>query len=781
MSYRPQAHSGSHSPYGREDGHDQYRAYRDQPSGSYSSRPRPEDERYAGQDYDHRHHGMSSYHRDGHRQPGYPGSPNRQGQSDYHQPSSSYRPLHDTRSGYIPPHLRNTPPFPPTLSASQPIPVQPDSSRHYSTSATSSSYRPRDRTPTPPPMSLPSSEYLELSKPTQPLKGDQVVPKLLVLDLNGALVYRNRSSADRRKSSPRPYLQSFLEYVFLPDLDPNTYVTRPWEVFVWSSAQPHNVRGMVEGALGTRWSDGIWDEETDRGKAARESGEGRLLGVWARDKMGLAASDYTRRVQTTKDLRKVLDHLQATQPNTSEPAPLFDQKTIMLLDDSPLKAIHQPFNQLVIPEFGHKEHIDSKRAISSLDSSAHGVAPDLDGLDQTLLAVVGVLDELKDVSNVPAWMRAGGLRLDEMMDEEVTLETLPSHAGFSHWFKDPPILKHWVEAGKVALQRRGIEIRHGIEPDSNVTASQSSSPSRTQLRSPMWKREASYSPSRPTSPTQRQSRGASPQKYGSSSRRDYSTSVKVDDDELPDDYHRLSQVPESSVSSAPSASLPSQSTQALQPYDLAGHLDRIIDNYSSLTVNQKNQLRSASMILSRLPATPVISTSKGSSGKNVKSQAASTDEMARNGNGRVEKQAKQPGEPSHSVFTASTGAAAPAAAAATAAPSTSGSGDVSGSTSSSGKKKARFEAEFAAAKKLNGQLSKQTFRAQRHLELTRQQDEMRNAKQARKQHNIARESKKKEWKEKRRGQGGKGQPAKGARNGSHKSAGAGEGGEGFDG
>ncbi|OCF45029.1 hypothetical protein I317_01080 [Kwoniella heveanensis CBS 569] len=642
------------------------------------------------------------------------------------------------------------PPFPSTLPSPPPTgPSCLDQSRQYATRAHLGP-RPRDRTPTPPPILLPSTEYLELSKPTPPLKGDHVIPKLLVLDLNGALVYRNRSSADRRRSSPRPYLQSFLEYVFLPDADAGPSVRRPWEVFVWSSAQPHNVRGMVEGALGTRWSEGIWNEETSRSKAAREGGEGRLLGVWARDKMGLAASDYTRKVQTTKDLRKVLDHLQSFRSSASDSVPHFDEKTIMLLDDSPLKAVHQPFNQLVIPEFGHKEHIDSKKAVMALESAANGDISASGSLDQTLLAVVGVLDELREVSNVPAWMRAGGLRLDEMMDEDVTLETLPSHADFSHWYQDPTILRHWVEAGRSALQRRGIEIRHGIEADSNVVPSQGSSPSRPQMRSPLWKREASYSPSRPTSPTYRQNLSGSGPRDGSPRRRDYSTTIKVDDDELPDDNNdTVNTAPGLTAAQTPPKPQSSSVTtpaERLLPADLARHLDRIIDNYGNLSVNQKNQLRSASTILSKIPADPCST---------APAQIPKANGKAK-GKAKAENGSEQPGEPSYSALTAASGAGvgagasagtSTAAAAATTAPSTTGGGSASGG--SSGKKKARFEAEFAAAKKLNGQLSKQTFRAQRHLELTRYQDEMRAAKQARKEQNIARQAKQKAVKDKR--------------------------------
>lgn len=122
-----------------------------------------------------------------------------------------------------------------------------------------------------------------------------------MLDLNGALVYRSASGpAKQRRAYPRPFLHNFLEYLFGPDAD-----GRAWEVFVWSSAQPHNVRKMVETTFGPVYSRGIWDQpepEKDElhdegkeqsgevhmdGQQAPSSEQGHLLGVWARDKMSL--------------------------------------------------------------------------------------------------------------------------------------------------------------------------------------------------------------------------------------------------------------------------------------------------------------------------------------------------------------------------------------------------------------------------------------------------------------------------------------------------------------
>ncbi|WWC87509.1 uncharacterized protein L201_002399 [Kwoniella dendrophila CBS 6074] len=485
-----------------------------------------------------------------------------------YQPHNQYTPEVNRNTYNAPYHKEshNPPPrssfnqlpaFPPTLPVRRPPspishPEPSSQSRNYSTQ-TPRSPRPRDRTITPPPVSLPPQEYLDLSSQSSDnLESDKLIPKLLVLDLNGALVFRNRSS-DGRKSYPRPYLGSFLEYLFLPTPKEEK---RGWEVFVWSSAQPHNVRGMVEHAFGPRFIEGIWEPDTQRGRIAKENGEGRLLGVWARDKMGLKESDYSRKVQTTKDLRKVLDHLRHPPTEVNKPPYEFDERTIVLLDDSPLKAIYQPFNQVVIPEYGKEEYQNSKSIAGLIDS---GIGSENDGMDRTLLAVIGILDGLKNISNVPSWIRYGGLTdltMNQTEDSDIKVENLPSHDDFKHWFEDEKIFDNWVEKGKQALAERGIEVKHGILPDNSQPSEQNSKPS-----SPRTKR---HSPTR------------------SFGKRGYHTNNGIDDDEV--------------SSSEPQTG----GSRELKPLDITKYLDELISQTSSLTIQQKNSLISARKVISDL-------------------------------------------------------------------------------------------------------------------------------------------------------------------------------------
>ncbi|BEJ11298.1 hypothetical protein CspHIS471_0107200 [Cutaneotrichosporon sp. HIS471] len=321
------------------------------------------------------------------------------------------------------------------------------------------------------PRSSPARDTFQL-KPPRPLyiayscerytTSGPTVPKLLVLDLNGALVYRTERGSSPRTAYPRPFLANFLSYLF--DNDPDG---RGYEVLVWSSAQPHNVRNMVESTFEPDLHRGVWETEPREEKEGREArGDGRLLDVWARDKMGLSQAAYRQKVQTVKDLRKVTDEYKA-----------YDEKTTVLLDDSPLKAMHQPWSQVIIPEYDRPEFTDSRSAADHLWSTTtdFGVTPttadgsEEPGMDNILLGVIGILEALRGVDNVPGWVRTGHINTPEKITEHpshtITLADLPSDEGFVPWFKDAAAHAYWVKRGKEALTRRRIPVTHGLMPD----------------------------------------------------------------------------------------------------------------------------------------------------------------------------------------------------------------------------------------------------------------------------------------------------------------------------
>ncbi|KIY62024.1 hypothetical protein CYLTODRAFT_494919 [Cylindrobasidium torrendii FP15055 ss-10] len=291
----------------------------------------------------------------------------------------------------------------------------------------------------------PSAEYqAQMVEPSEALSRPSDIRKLLVLDLNGTLLNRDdyhkqglwdnndwgtygrghavgRPPPRPRTMRKRPYLKSFLRYLFHDD-------TQAWlDTMVWSSAARGNVDDMVFKAFG--------DERTN------------LAAIWARDTLGLTSAQYTGKTQTNKNLEKPWSRCgfdKEAARDTSDPltpiatTSLHSAKTTILLDDSPLKAQQQPWNQLTIPEYtaqmrrldedaeeARRNLEDAKASMLTFSESDAAEAQDalkeaeeesaaLDaGLDSTLLAVIGVLDAIKMESSVVAWMYNGGLSLQE--------------------------------------------------------------------------------------------------------------------------------------------------------------------------------------------------------------------------------------------------------------------------------------------------------------------------------------------------------------------------------
>ncbi|KAF8800409.1 hypothetical protein BYT27DRAFT_7117611 [Phlegmacium glaucopus] len=342
--------------------------------------------------------------------------------------------------------------------------------------------------------------------------GPSLSRKLLILDLNGTLVYRSRHKPppDRSKrrlvdpyadttlprplrpTYPRPYLKSFTEYLFHPH-------TKAWlDTMIWSSAQPHSVDDMVNRCFGER----------------REE----LVAVWARDTLGLDEKDYHRKVQTTKDLARPwasLKHFPSSSTSSSssvsESLQTHSAQTTLLLDDSPLKAKLQPWNHICIREYtaelrkadleiwagerqrGYEpaeitelpdheadmpaENVNSSEMPSDSRKSkgqkqmkkmeARGLleASIVNTYDQTLLAIVGILDHIRHESNVAGWVRGGGLtRITPTAKSRLLTQTSNEDVAdtTTQWFHNASIHRYWVHHGLRALERLGIVACAGI-------------------------------------------------------------------------------------------------------------------------------------------------------------------------------------------------------------------------------------------------------------------------------------------------------------------------------
>lgn len=238
-----------------------------------------------------------------------------------------------------------------------------------------------------------------------------------------------------------------------------------------------------------------------------------------------------------KDLRKLLAHInRRDRPmspghRTLSPGTAFTMKNTILVDGYWSASRLQPLNHLLIKEFGHVEHPKTQSATrcfmeedersetsprirgpdirgsaqilhlvfgpSSSDfydrycRDSSNVAPGNDGtrMDAGLLALIGILDEQRDVESVPVWLASGGLYPDvrhtfdadmasrgwEYIAEidngrnnwptnarsdvrhHVLPMVLPSNVGYRQWYDSPIHVLYRVRRGLKALGEKGVE------------------------------------------------------------------------------------------------------------------------------------------------------------------------------------------------------------------------------------------------------------------------------------------------------------------------------------
>jgi hypothetical protein len=142
-----------------------------------------------------------------------------------------------------------------------------------------------------------------------------------------------------------------------------------FQVLVWTSARPENAHLMVDAAF-------------------TEEQKNRLLAIWGRDTLGLTAAQYNGEVQIYKKLEAIWD----SGFHREDKAICWDQTNTVLLDDSATKALAQPYNHILIPEY-----LDTKEQKAN---------------DTVLPQVMDYLEKLKWQSNVSSYMRQEPCRVD---------------------------------------------------------------------------------------------------------------------------------------------------------------------------------------------------------------------------------------------------------------------------------------------------------------------------------------------------------------------------------
>ena len=213
----------------------------------------------------------------------------------------------------------------------------------------------------------PSPAYLIRAK-QEPLIVGEPRQLLVVLDLNGTLLFRKSRSGNNILTRPRVF--EFLHYLISNH-----------KVLVWSSAQPANVENMCQ-------------------KLFSPDQKAKLVGIWGRDKLRLSDEHYKQKVQVYKQLSWVWSDpaIAASAPSSCAG---WDQENTVLIDDSVEKGASEPYSIVKIDEFeGKPEQTEN------------------DVLGQ----VVAYLQRLRWQRNASAYMR----KYPFVFDENVVFDWMPT-------------------------------------------------------------------------------------------------------------------------------------------------------------------------------------------------------------------------------------------------------------------------------------------------------------------------------------------------------------------
>ncbi|KAK5098733.1 hypothetical protein LTS08_006111 [Lithohypha guttulata] len=241
----------------------------------------------------------------------------------------------------------------------------------------------KSRTKSPEPPTTDPAYIAKASK--EPILVDEPRKLLVVLDLNGTLLYRNRRAVGQ-KCYMRPGVAPFIDYLF------DNHV-----VMIYTSAKPDSAASMVSQFL----------HPTYRNK---------LAALWARDKLDLTTSQYNNKVQVYKKLGKVWNDISIQ--TTAGPGHRWDQSNTVLIDDSKLKALAQPHNLLQVPEYDATLNPEKG---TTKEEQQHMFKSQQD-LVQQLQSKLEVLKYQADVSRLIRRWQDGTIAVPSVPGQEVSVE-----------------------------------------------------------------------------------------------------------------------------------------------------------------------------------------------------------------------------------------------------------------------------------------------------------------------------------------------------------------------
>jgi len=247
------------------------------------------------------------------------------------------------------------------------------------------SYRQRTprRTASPPAPAVTEMYQAEANK--SPVRVSEPRKLLVILDLNGTLVYRGKP-ASTGAIHVRPGVMNFLQYLF------DNHV-----VMIYTSAISQSADRMVKHFM-------------------HPNQRSQLAALWARDKLDLSQAQFNSKVQVYKKLDKIWkdENIQKTAGEGRK----WDQTNTILVDDSKLKALAQPHNLLQVPEYT-KADIPKESHKKKGDKEMNKIQQDI--MKQLELK----LEELKyqeDVSRLIRTWQAGEADVPRLPGQKVVVE-----------------------------------------------------------------------------------------------------------------------------------------------------------------------------------------------------------------------------------------------------------------------------------------------------------------------------------------------------------------------
>ncbi len=157
-----------------------------------------------------------------------------------------------------------------------------------------------------------------------------------------------------------------------------------------------------------------------------------------------------KKVPTMKNLETVWNYFKIkTEPSL----PPYSAHNTILVDDSVEKAALQPYNHIYVRQYDFEQ----RRSDLSVTVFPAPSAPNVSH-DATLLALIGMLEELKNEPNVPEWIQECPTAPRDLAADC----NKPTASRKIPWFEDRTIEHHWAEKGKIIAAKLGIDVEAGV-------------------------------------------------------------------------------------------------------------------------------------------------------------------------------------------------------------------------------------------------------------------------------------------------------------------------------